>query len=468
MVDLKEIKAVHMVGIGGIGVSALGRFFADQGVSLSGSDVVLPRSGILPHGDYVAGHHAENLPPETDLLIYSPAVSPENPELIRAGELGIPVLDYPQALALVTSAYDTIAVSGTHGKSTTTALAGLFFAAAGLDPTVIVGAVVPEFGSNFREGKGDLFIVEACEYRRHMLRLSPQTIILTNIELDHPDYYRDLDDVVSAFRTYVAKLSDEDLLIYHRDNAQTRDVAENVSAIKISFGIGAGADLFAHNVETVGERTTFDLVWKGQDLGSFVTRLPGIYNIANILAATAALLAYGGKVDAVREVLENFNGIGRRFEYVGQMSGGQKVISDYAHHPTALREAVRAGEGRYPDARLLTVFQPHQRERTLRLWDDFVRALAEVPHLILVEPYAPPGREETMEKCGRRLVDDILLLNPDADVVFAEDVAAAEKIVREIVRGGDVILVAGAGDIDKLARTLAEDGGTLSENSVPA
>lgn len=463
MIDIAHIKRVHLIGVGGAGVSALGRLFASRGIQLSGSDTRQLDPGSIPPCEFAVGHRAENVPQDADIVVYSAAVPESNPERVRAALLGIPAVDYPTALGMVTDAYDTIAISGTHGKSTTTALAGLLFIEAGLDPSVIVGATVPEWGGNYR-GKSkqkdgdsfqsDLFIVEACEYKRHMLRLSPQTIVLTNIEHDHPDYYRDVDDVVHAFTDYVKKLSDEGLLIYNKDSVATRTVAAAGVAIKISYGIGAGADLYAHNIVQEGMLSKFSLVWKGNPIGDFHTVLPGIYNIYNILAATALLLAYGGHQEVIADVLEKFHGIGRRCEVVGHMAEGPEVISDYAHHPTALQGIVTAITERYRGQRILTVFQPHQRERTLRLWDDFVTVLGGIPRLILVEPYAVPGREEGMEECGERLVQEVITKHPNADIIYAHSVPDAEDLARRLAVDSDVILVVGAGEIDAVARHL--------------
>jgi UDP-N-acetylmuramate--alanine ligase len=329
------------------------------------------------------------------------------------------------------------------------------FTEAALDPTVVVGAVVPAWSSNLRIGKSDLFVAEACEYRRHMLRLTPQTIVLTNIELDHPDYYHDLEDVMDAFREYVGKLGDEGLLVYNRDNANTRKITEGSNAIHVSYGIGEGPDLYARDIVEEGGKSHFALVWKGASLGQFTTELPGLYNLYNILAATATLLAYGGHGEHVAQTLAQFHGVGRRFEVVG-MYHATTVVSDYAHHPTALREVLHAAASRFIGKRMLTIFQPHQRERTLKLWKEFVGVLAEIENAVLVEPYAVPGREDGMESCGKRLVEEVETANPRGDFVYAPDLNEAEHIVRELAGEYEVILVVGAGDIDGVARRLVE------------
>ena len=455
MNTLLEIRKAHFIGVGGIGISALAKLLASRGVVISGSDMHLPSQGMLPQGTFHEGHDASNVPPNADIVIYSAAAPETNVERTRAKELGLQCVDYPTALGMVTLPYDTIAVSGTHGKSTTTALLGLMFVEAKFDPSVIVGALVPDWSSNLRVGASDLFIAEACEYRRHMLRLAPQTIVLTNIELDHPDYYRDLEDVMDAFREYVGKLGDEGLLVYNRDNANTRKIAEGANSLRVSYGIGEGSDLYARDIVEEGGRCQFSLVWKGASIGEFTTELPGIYNLYNILAASAALLAYGGHTEHVARTLTKFHGVGRRFEVVG-MHNETTVVSDYAHHPTALREVLHAAQSRFAGRSMLTIFQPHQRERTLKLWKEFVSVLAEVPHAVLVEPYAVPGREDGMEPCGKRLVEEICKTNPRADILYALDLGDAERIAKELAEKYEVILVVGAGDIDGVARRLAE------------
>ncbi len=452
MSDRPSNKA-HFIGVGGIGVSAILRLFAKNGVSISGSDMVLPPEGSLPEGEYHEGHRQENVPDDADMVVYSPAVQEGNPERIKARRIGAKELSYPEALALVTRDHDTIAISGTHGKSTTTALAGKLFEAAGLSPSVIVGAEVPDWKErNLRIGDSDIFIVEACEYRRNMLNLTPQTIVITNIELDHPDYYRDLADVKSAFREYVGKLRQEDLLIANGDDANVREIANGFDGIIVRYGIGPGLDLSAIDVEEDAMGQTFSLVWKGTSIGRFKTSLPGLYNLYNILAATAALLSYSGGVEAIQPVLDRFVGVGRRFEAIGHL-GEATVISDYAHHPTALRAVVGAARGRYKDKRILTVFRPHHRERTIKLFDQFALVLAGIPETILIEIYDVAGREEVASVSSNDLIRAAKERGNDA-IEYARDLAEAEAMIREHAENFDVILVIGAGDAGDLAKRL--------------
>ena len=311
--DLSQIKKAYFVGVGGVGVSALVRLFASRGIVIAGSDVHLPPLASLPQGEYFEGERAEHVPHDAGVLIYSPAVPASNAERVRARELGITELSYPEALALVTHPYHMIAVSGTHGKSTTTALVGKLFEAGSLDPSVIVGAEVPEWDHNLRVGRSDLFIVEACEYRRNMMQLSPQAIVLTNLELDHPDYYQDLTDIKSAFHDYVEKLGSDGLLVINNDDANIRDIVRDFDGAIVRYGVAPGADLGVRDIRQQGDEQSFELVWKGTPLGTFTTALPGLYNIYNILAAVATYVSYRGKVDAIQATLSRFRGVARRF-----------------------------------------------------------------------------------------------------------------------------------------------------------
>lgn len=443
----------HFVGIGGIGVSAILRLFVSKGISVSGSDVHIPPKETLPLGEYFEGHRAENIPHDTEMLIYSPAVPESNPERKRAAELGILQLSYPEALGRITKPYNTIAVSGTHGKSTTTALMGKLFESGGLDPSVIVGAEVSGWDHNLLKGHSDIFIVEACEYRRSMMNLFPQTIVLTNVELDHPDYYIDLADVKHAFKEYITKLSGEDLLIINNDDANIRDVIRDSDAIIVRYGVGEGADLIAHNIRQTEALQSFELTWKGTSLGTFTTRLPGLYNIYNILASVAAYLAYGGKQDAIQKVLDSFTGVGRRFEIIGEYDGAT-IISDYAHHPTALRAVTEAAALRYKDKRILVVFRPHHRERTIKLFDEFVNVIGHIPNIILIEIYDVAGREESVSVSSRDIIEKISEHNKETLITYAEDLPHAEELIREQAKNFDIILIIGAGDAGELATNI--------------
>jgi len=316
---IKEIKKIHCIGIGGIGVSALARFFYSKGVTVSGSDIimsdeitVLSRCGIRAFAFHSKNHFTDNI----DVVIYSSAVLNNNEEIIEARKRKIPLFSYPEMLGYITKEYKSIAVSGTNGKTTTTALLGKFLEAGDKDPTVILGGRVPGWDNNLRIGKSKLFIVEGCEYKRNMLNLSPRVILLTNIEVDHLDYYKDLVDIKNAFEEYVSKLKKEDLLVYNIDDMNCREVVSNSSssARTITFGLSDNAAIYAKKITHNKGEQSFELWSFGNKIGLFTTKIPGLFNVYNILGALAVAHSEGVEYNAIQRALNNFTGIWRRFE----------------------------------------------------------------------------------------------------------------------------------------------------------
>lgn len=429
MQNFKQIKNIFFVGIGGIGVSALAKLFKSQGKIVIGSDKYsseitddLKRRGIKVY----IGHKEKNLDSGADLVIYSPAVKPEIPERKKAAELGIKQLSYPGALGLITKDRYTIAVSGTHGKSTTTAMLGLILAKAGLDPTVIVGSKVGPFkNSNLRIGKSKYFIVEGCEWRAHMLELKPKIIILTNIEKDHLDYYKTFKNIKKAFKEYVGKLPKNGLLVVNADDKVCLEIAKSAKCKTVSYSI----------------KSNFN----------FSLQVPGRFNIYNALAASTCALELGIKPEIIKKTLVNFKGIWRRFEKVGEYKGAL-IFSDYAHHPTAIKETLKAARECYPERRLVVVYQPHHFDRTKRLFRSFVGAFDEADFVILNEIYDVPGREVVKEISSRDLVRE--LKKRKVKAVFTKDLEETNEIILKNIRKGDIVLIMGAGDIYKLSTIL--------------
>lgn len=455
-----EMKSVHLVGIGGIGVSALARFFAARGASVGGSDGVHFRGeeALKEMGVQVTiGHRESSVSENAECLIYSPAVLEDNPERVEARRRGIPELSYPQALGELMKDQYGIAISGTNGKTTTTALLGLILEEASKDPTVVVGGIVPAWKGNFRYGKSDLFVAEGCEYRRHMLNLSPQMIILTNVEEDHLDYYKDISDIKSAFIEYMKNLPKEGVFVYNADDLNVIDLCVcNTPALKVSFSLFEGADAYPKDISMGDGVQSFVLVWKKNEMGTVRTKLPGAFNIANILAASAAALSLGVSFGSIARAVEKFTGVERRFERVGEYRGAL-VISDYAHHPTSVQGTIDATRELFPGRRIVAVFQPHQTDRTKKLFNEFVEALRGADELILAEIYQVAGREEEGKVVSSRdLVEAINLLQPGYSR-YAENIEVAQKYIEETPDlSNAVILVMGAGDIDNLARALVQ------------
>lgn len=431
-------------------MSALAKWFLHEGVKVSGSDVHQSEitQDLRRRGAKVFSGHAESqVAQDVDLLLYSPAVPESNPERQTARERGIRECSNFEFLGELSREFSTIVVSGTNGKSTTTAMLGLILEAAGYDPTVLVGSFVPSFkDGNFRIGKGRFFVVEGCEYRANMLHLEPEMIVLTNIEEDHLDFYRDIGHIQATFQEFVDKLKSKGLVVLNADDAVSMKLAADRS-------VNYGTDK-TNTAYTVLHRTT----QPGEQVvttnhGELRLQIPGAFNAMNALAATAAAMELGVPFETCRRVLADFTGIWRRFERVGLFKGAD-VISDYGHHPTAVRQTIFATREFFPGRRIVLCFQPHQHDRTKKLFNEFVEVLPLADVTIVVEIYDVAGRNEDASVSSRDLVDAIKAQDSTKDVRFARDLDAAQRELENLVKPDDVVLIMGAGDIDDLARRL--------------
>lgn len=456
--DFFSQKHIHLVGIGGIGVSALARLFRAHGVRVTGSDATENEetTHLRVDGITVAiGHRSRHLEENTDAVVYSSAVLEDNPERKRAKEFEIPQFSYTEALGAIMDHYEGIAVSGTNGKTTTTALVGKMFEAAGNDPTVVVGGRVPGWDRNLRIGRSRFFIAEGCEYRRNMLNLHPKAIVLTNIEEDHLDYYKDIADIENAFAEYVSRVPEDGIIVYNHDDSRCRALVEKIEVQKVSYGFEEGAHMRIVPKGIVDGMQIFSLVFKGTLLGDFKTALPGRFNLSNIAAAATLAYVYGGvEVQDIADAISQFKGTWRRFERVG-MYGNAFVVSDYAHHPTAVAATIEGAKELYPNRRVIAVFQPHQKDRTIKLFDDFVKAFDGADETILAEVYEVTGRNDAVRDISSNdLAEAIRTRNPSAQITFVPHIDDVAALLETHMGKDELILVMGAGDIDKVARTI--------------
>lgn len=445
-----QIKKIHFSGIGGIGVSAMAKLFLLLGKEVSGSDMHaseitedLEKRGVNVTYKQVA----ENVTDDMDLLVYSPAVPESNLERAMALDLGVIQKSYPEMLGAISKVYKTVAVSGTNGKSSTTAMLSSLLIDTGVDPTVIFGSQYIKLDRNFRGGASDTFLVEACEYRAHMLLLTPRVIILTNIEEDHLDYFKDLSHIIATFQAYIDKLTKaDDVLVLNADDQNSKQLHLPKCTI-VTFSIHEPADVRARNVHVVSGKQTFDLEYKGELLGTFVLRTPGQFNVYNALAALAYALTLGLSPAKLQKSLEAYSGIWRRYEKI--KDDDVVVISDYAHHPTAVRGTLRATKEFYPDQRIIAVFEPHQHDRTQKLFDGFVDALYLPDVIILPEIFEVQGRTEEQSHTisSKDLASAIKKQWPDKKVLYAKDAQQALDLVNFNLREHDVVVVMGAGTI---------------------
>jgi UDP-N-acetylmuramate--alanine ligase len=462
---IKTAKSVHFIGIGGIGMSAIARICLGMGKKVSGSDMrkslILDELG-LGGADVKTGHSKDNiLLNSPQVVVYSQDITENSPgfiELECAKENNIPCITYAQALGQLASGHFTLAVTGTNGKSTTTALLALMMEEGGMDPSVVVGSKISlnntseKFKANARLGSGKYFIAEADEYHRHMMELSPNLTVITNVSEDHLDYYADLNEIKSAFGDFVGTLPPDGTLVFNADDHATVEVGRKAPYHKLTFGIHHYADMQALNVGSKEGEQSFDMHYKNENLGRVVLKMPGIFNVSNALAASLAALKMGVEFADIKKVLQNFAGIWRRFERVGKFEG-MEIISDYAHHPAAVKGTIKAAYEFYPDKRILFVFQPHHRNRTKKLFGEFSEALSEAQDLALVEIFDVAGREHG-ETISSSDLQKSINSRADTNVSFCPALDDAESFIREQKGNFDVAVFMGAGDIDLLARKL--------------
>src|SRR3989339_1892301 len=449
-INLEKINKVYLSGIGGIGLSAIAYYFKNLGKEVVGSDLaeseVIKR---LKEADIEINFKqvAKNISADIDLFIYSSALPLDHEELVRAKELKIPSLTYFQFLGLVSKKYKTIAVAGTNGKTTTTAMLGLMLEKAGLDPTVIVGSLVPQWGKNFRLGQSDILVVEACEWQAHMLEIKPQIIVLTNIAEDHLDFYKDLADIKKHFQKFVNKLPKDGLLIKNADDKNSQEI--KYLGKTVTFGKDDSADHKFYNVEISSGQQKF----MTNKFDQVEITAPGLYNIYNAMAAISVADYLGLNKHQIWNALREFNGTWRRFEIIGQLKSNI-IISDYAHHPDSITMLLRATKDFYPDKKIIAVFQPHHHNRTKTLLDQFAKAFYLADQAIILEIYKVSGREsQAVDKVSS--VDLLEKMNHKRKH-YAADFKKAKEILKDISPVNAVILFIGAGDIDNLAREIID------------
>ncbi|MFH1188462.1 MAG: UDP-N-acetylmuramate--L-alanine ligase [bacterium] len=385
-------KKVHFIGIGGIGVSSLARYFLSQNWTVSGSDVAmsdlvseLRSDGITVH----IGHKSANVPRNASLVVYSNAITSDNPELATAYERNFTVQSYPQALGDVTKQYTTIAIAGSHGKSTTTALVALILEKAGLDPTVIIGTKLKEFGnSNFRSGKGKYLVIEADEYKGAFWNYSPNVALITNIDREHLDFYKDLNDVKKSFIKFINNIKPTGRVFINQDNAGIHSI---VGKIKVPFSWYG----FTENKSRTKKVSS-------------ALYLPGLHNVSNALGAFSVAKHIGVSEKVILAVFKEYHGSWRRMEYKGYFAGTKhKVFDDYGHHPTEIQATLSAFRATYPRSPLICVFQPHQVKRLQILFKQFVSAFDNADAVFLFDVYTVAGRDNTSMNDGPTLSEQL-------------------------------------------------------------
>ena len=450
--DFKKINKVYLSGIGGIGLSALAYYFLENDKEVIGSDLESSDITKKLEDKNVEIHFKQkedNITTDIDMFIYSSALSKYHPELLRAKELNIPCVSYFKFLGLLSKEYTTIAVTGTNGKTTTTAILGLMLEKVGLDPTVIVGSIVPQWNSNFRLGKSNILVVEACEWKAHMLEIDPNIIVLTNIAEDHLDYYTDLKHIKKTFQKFVDKLPKDGLLIKNKDDDNS--IGIHFKGKTINFGKNEIADYSFNNLSIKDNSQYFTVNKSDKKISDFVLPIPGEYNIYNTVSSIVVADYLGINKHQIWNSVNEFNGVWRRFEKIGKFKNNL-VISDYAHHPDSIQQLLKAVKDFYPDNNLIAIFQPHHHNRTKTLLKDFAKSFKLADSVIINKIYQVQGRED-QEKEDITSLDLIKAINQD-NIFYAENFKDIKKILRKINPENSIILFIGAGDIDNLAREI--------------
>lgn len=465
MQSLDKIKKVHLVGVGGIMMSAMARYFLAQNVSVSGSDreesqIVkdLRKEGVK----FLAGHKVSNVKKDVDLVIYTRALSKYNPELEAAKKLNLKTATVYKVLGELSKDKSTIAVAGIHGKSTTTTMIGLISEAAGFKPSVFVGTQVKEWKSNFRFGKSNLLISEACEYKDNFLALKPKIGVITNIEAEHLDYFKNLDRLIKSFQKFAAGIKRDGYLIVNGDNQYSLNI-KGGAARRICFGQGKENDFRAEKIKLGPAGSSFVVncpSFMRYNNCEFRLNIPGLFNIYNALAAISTAAVMGVEQEITERCLENFGGIWRRFEFVG-IKNKIEYYNDYAHHPTEIKATLEAAKLKFGDKNWWLVYQPHLYSRTADFLESFARELSAAPNLILASIY--PAREEN--KRGIESSDLAELINKHyprrrpaiyLGEGYKKDVKNNYKLIRQYlkdkVKPGEIVMIMGAGDVDKILK----------------
>ncbi len=446
-------RHVHLVGIGGIGLSAIARVLLARGVRVSGSDLAatpiteaLSRAGVQVYQD----HRVENVSADTDLVVITSAVGGDNPEVAAAQARGVRVVKRREFLGELTEGYRTIAIAGSHGKTTTTAIIGLMLAEAGLDPTVIVGGIVPAFGSNARTGAGEYFVIEADEYDNAFLGLEPYIAVITNVDFDHPDIFPTHSDYRLAFARLIRRTRADGTVVVCGDDEGARSLAASKSTV-VKYGLEKFNDWRAEQVRTNSDGgSDFQVSKLGQVLGEVRTRIPGRHNVLNALGALAAADRAGVAFKSAGAALDRYGGVGRRFDVRGEF-GGVVIVDDYAHHPSEIRATLAAARERFGHRELWAVFQPHTFSRTRALLDDFALAFGEADHVIITQVYA--AREhDSLGISG----NDIVVRMEHRDARFIPTLDEVVLFLAKRITPGNVVITLGAGDVYQVGQRLAE------------
>jgi UDP-N-acetylmuramate--alanine ligase len=453
----RRIQHVHFVGIGGIGMSGIAEVLINLGFRVSGSDAKrsnvtdrLQEMGI----EFVEGHDAQNVG-DAHVVVRSTAVREENPEIVEAHRRSIPVIPRAEMLAeLMRLKPHTVAVAGSHGKTTTTSMVATVLGHAGMDPTIVVGGVVGAFGSNAHLGTSDLMVVEADESDRSFLMLTPTIAVVTNIDREHMDYYHDMDDVRACFTSFVNKVPFYGVSILCLDDPNVQAIIPHIERRRITYGLSAQADISAHAIRYDQNFGSVFTVWHGADVvGDLSLQVPGLHNVYNALAAIAVGFELDVPFIQIVEALGSFTGAGRRFQFKGEV-GGVMVVDDYGHHPTEVKATLAAAKIGSGGRRIVVLFQPHRYSRTHDLMEEFARSFNNADSLFVTDIYA--ASEDPIEGTTAETLVAAIKSFGHKDVRYVGPLENAAAALRDHVQPGDLVLTLGAGTVNRICDQLLE------------
>jgi UDP-N-acetylmuramate--alanine ligase len=453
----RHVKHVHFIGIGGIGMSGIAEVLCNLGFKVSGSDLKKSKSTdrLEKLGAQIyEGHEAENVG-DAHVVVYSSAVKEDNPEVVIAKAKKIPVIPRAEMLAeIMTLKPYSVAIAGSHGKTTTTSMVATVLGHAGIDPTAIVGGIVGAFGSNAKIGKSDWIVTEADESDRSFLMLYPTIAVVTNIDREHMDHYADMIDVLSCFRDFANKVPFFGTSILCLDDPNVQAVIPSIKRRLITYGLSAQADVSAHYIKFDNHfGSTFE-VWHGTDvLGEVHLPVPGRHNVYNALAAIAVALELQIPFEKITEAFENFSNADRRFQFKGEV-GGITVVDDYGHHPTEVQATLAAAKYGSDLRRTVVVFQPHRYTRTKELMEDFARSFNNADVLYVLDIYA--ASEQPIEGITAEVLTDKIKQFGHKNANYLGDIEGAAEKVAEVLQPADLVITLGAGSVTRLSEQILE------------
>ncbi len=447
---------IHFVGIGGIGMSGIAELLLNLGYKVSGSDLSssdLTRRLQSIGGVIYEGHAAKQIK-GADVVVTSAAIVPDNPEIIAAAQASIPVIPRAEMLAELMRLKYSVAIAGAHGKTSTTSLVAAVLDEGGLDPTVVIGGKLKSIGINALLGEGDFIVAEADESDGSFLKMSPTIAVVTNIDREHLDFYKDLDHIKEVFLSFIDRIPFYGLAILCLDDEPIQDIIPKIKKRFTTYGVSSQADIQAKNIESKGLKSRFAVKHLGEHLGEISLNLPGIHNVYNAMASIAVGLELGIDFEVIKSALEIVQGVQRRLEIKG-IARDITVVDDYGHHPTEIKFTLQAAKESWPDRRIVVVFQPHRYSRTEALFDDFTRSFYQSDMLVVLPIYA--ASEKAIKGVDSQSLFEEIRAHGHKDVVFMPSFKTAVSHLKQTLTGGDILLTLGAGDVYKLGETLLKE-----------